>query len=57
MKKNSFEEFKVNYGKVTWPKLSEGLKTTGLVILVSIAAGSLISFADFVGKCGVSLLI
>lgn len=57
MKKKEFQEFKVNYSKITWLKRSEGLKTTVMVLAVSVAAGSLISFADFVGKCGVSLFV
>lgn len=57
MKKKEFQEFKVNYSKITWLKLPEGLKTTVMVLAVSVASGSLISFADFVGKYGVSLFV
>lgn len=57
MKKKEFQEFKVNCSKITWLKLPEGLKTTVMVLAVSVAAGSLISFADFLGKCGVSLFV
>lgn len=56
-RENGFKEFKVNFSKVTWPKPLDGLKSTVMVLLISIAAGSLISFADFIGKCGVSLFI
>ena len=55
--KNELNEFKTNFKKVIWPKPLKGLKTTGMVLLVSVEAGSLISFSDFLGKCGVSLFI
>ena len=55
--KNELNEFKTNFKKAIWPKPLKGLKTTGMVLLVSVAAGSLISFSDFLGKCGVSLFI
>lgn len=51
------QEVRVEAGKITWPSRRETLITTGLVILMVLAASLFFVFVDWALRLGVGLLL
>ncbi len=56
-KKSFFKNVKSEFKKSTWPKKEELAKQTGLVVVVSIILGAIISVIDLAIQFGVDKII
>lgn len=56
-KRNIFKKMVKNFKSIKWPQPKEALADSAKVLVISVAAGTLISMADTLGKAIVGIFI